>query len=80
MSSVDERRSSEQRAKLQLLITLQEEAGAHQRLVRVPRDMLTVELLWSLMQCGDNGLVARGGEPRLRAATRSCATRAAPTL
>jgi hypothetical protein len=56
-TSVDERRTAEHRAKMQLLVTLQEEAGAYQRVVRVPRDTLTVELLWCLMQSGDNGLV-----------------------
>jgi hypothetical protein len=35
---------------------MQEEIGTARRMVRVSRDALTSELLWALLQCGDNCL------------------------
>jgi hypothetical protein len=42
--------------KANLFVTMQEEIGTARRMVRVSRDALTSELLWALLQCGDNCL------------------------
>jgi hypothetical protein len=54
--AVDERHAHDYQLKSNLFVTMQEEIGTARRMVRVSRDALTSELLWALLQCGDNCL------------------------
>jgi hypothetical protein len=52
----EERHAGDYQLKANLFVTMQEEIGGARRTVRVARDALTSELLWALLQCGENGL------------------------
>jgi hypothetical protein len=54
--AVDERHAHDYQLKANLFVTMQVEIGTARRMVRVSRDALTSELLWALLQCGDNCL------------------------